>query len=70
MAPDAATQLLDLWGDAHAASLDEPGLLLRRSNLLGGDLRITNFGGGDTSAQVDEPHPLTVDAGDVVSFTR
>jgi len=59
MAPDAATQLPDLWDDAHAASLDEPGLLLYRSNLLGGDLRITNFGGGNTSAQVDEPDPLT-----------
>ena len=59
MAPDAATQLPDLWDDAHAASLDEPGLLLYRSNLLGGDLRVTNFGGGNTSAQVDEPDPLT-----------
>jgi rhamnose utilization protein RhaD (predicted bifunctional aldolase and dehydrogenase) len=45
MAPAAATQLPNLWDDAHAASLDEPGLLLYRSNLLGGDLRIANFGG-------------------------
>ena len=50
MAPAAATPLPNLWDDAHAASLNEPGLPPRRSNLLGGDLRITNFGGGDASA--------------------
>jgi rhamnulose-1-phosphate aldolase/alcohol dehydrogenase len=49
----------DLWDDAHAAGLDEPGLLLYRSNLLGSDLRITNFGGGNTSAVVDTADPLT-----------
>ena len=49
----------DLWDDAHAATLDEPGLLLYRSNLLGSDLRITNFGGGNTSAKVDGDDPLT-----------
>jgi rhamnulose-1-phosphate aldolase/alcohol dehydrogenase len=48
-----------LWDDAHAASLDEPGLLLYRSNLLGSDLRITNFGGGNTSAKVKMKDPLT-----------
>ena len=40
-------------GRRAAAGLDEPGLLLYRSNLLGSDLRITNFGGGNTSAKVD-----------------
>jgi rhamnulose-1-phosphate aldolase/alcohol dehydrogenase len=49
----------DLWDDAHAAGLDEPGLLLYRSNLLGSDLRITNFGGGNTSALVETADPLT-----------
>ena len=44
--------LPSLWDDAHAATLDEPGKLLYRSNLLGSDLRITNFGGGNTSAKV------------------
>ena len=48
-----------LWDDAKAASLDEPGLLLYRSNLLGADLRITNFGGGNTSAKVAMTDPLT-----------
>ena len=35
------------------------GLLLYRSNLLGADKRITNYGGGNTSAKVMEPDPLT-----------
>jgi rhamnulose-1-phosphate aldolase/alcohol dehydrogenase len=47
------------WDDTHAATLDEPGLLLYRSNLLGSDLRITNFGGGNTSAKVAHKDPLT-----------
>lgn len=51
--------LQNLWDDAHAATLDEPGLLLYRSNLLGSDLRITNFGGGNTSAKVKAVDPLT-----------
>src|SRR3982074_2179443 len=54
----AATQLPNLWDETHAASLDEPGLLLYRSNLLGRDLRITNFGGGNTSAKIVSPDPL------------
>jgi rhamnulose-1-phosphate aldolase/alcohol dehydrogenase len=53
------TPLTDLWDHAHAATLDEPGRLLYRSNLLGGDLRITNFGGGNTSAKVTGVDPLT-----------
>jgi rhamnulose-1-phosphate aldolase/alcohol dehydrogenase len=51
--------LKSLWDDARAKSLDEPGLLLYRSNLLGADLRITNFGGGNTSAKVKHKDPLT-----------
>src|ERR1700676_1456372 len=50
--------LPDLWDNAHAATLDGPNLLLYRSNLLGDDLRITNFGGGNTSAKLDETDPL------------
>ncbi|MGS0743891.1 bifunctional rhamnulose-1-phosphate aldolase/short-chain dehydrogenase, partial [Glaciimonas sp. GG7] len=41
-----------LWDDAVAAKLSEPELLLYRSNLLGSDMRITNFGGGNTSAKI------------------
>jgi rhamnulose-1-phosphate aldolase/alcohol dehydrogenase len=51
--------LKSLWDDARAKKLDEPGLLLYRSNLLGSDLRITNFGGGNTSAKVMHKDPLT-----------
>ncbi|MCW1920601.1 bifunctional rhamnulose-1-phosphate aldolase/short-chain dehydrogenase [Rhodobacter sp. KR11] len=51
--------LPNLWDAAHAATLDEPGKLLYRSNLLGSDLRITNFGGGNTSAKVAHKDPLT-----------
>src|SRR5271170_2416945 len=51
--------LANLWDEAHAARLDEPGQLLYRSNLLGSDLRITNFGGGNTSAKVEASDPLT-----------
>ena len=54
------TRLLDnCWDDAYAAKLDEPGKLLYRSNLLGADKRITNYGGGNTSAKVLETDPLT-----------
>ncbi|MBD8556692.1 bifunctional rhamnulose-1-phosphate aldolase/short-chain dehydrogenase [Rhizobium sp. CFBP 8762] len=47
------------WDDTIAATLDEPGKLLYRSNLLGADKRITNYGGGNTSAKVMETDPLT-----------
>ncbi len=57
--PRVDAPLPDLWDDAHAASLDDPGLLLYRSNLLGSDLRITNFGGGNTSAKLACADPLT-----------
>ncbi len=55
-----ATNLLDdRWDAQAAADLDEAGLLLYRSNLLGADKRITNYGGGNTSAKVSEQDPLT-----------
>ncbi len=50
--------LEDRWDDAVAAKLDEPELLRYRSNLLGSDLRITNFGGGNTSSKLDAVDPL------------
>ncbi|HWT61825.1 MAG TPA: bifunctional rhamnulose-1-phosphate aldolase/short-chain dehydrogenase [Ochrobactrum sp.] len=56
----AQSRLLDnRWDDAKAATLDEAGKLLYRSNLLGSDKRITNYGGGNTSAKVEEIDPLT-----------
>src|SRR4051812_32340290 len=48
-----------LWDDAKAASLDPVGRLVYRSNLLGSDQRITNTGGGNTSAKITEQDPLT-----------
>lgn len=47
------------WQDEAAAGLSEERLLLYRSNLLGSDLRVTNFGGGNTSAKVRSKDPLT-----------
>nr|WP_294874972.1 bifunctional aldolase/short-chain dehydrogenase [uncultured Pedobacter sp.] len=50
-----------LWDDAKAAELagDEVALLIYRSNLLGADLRLTNYGGGNTSCKAIAKHPLT-----------
>jgi rhamnulose-1-phosphate aldolase/alcohol dehydrogenase len=59
MSEVAVTPLPNLWDDALAAGLDEAGQLLYRSNLLGADLRITNFGGGNTSAKIERKDPLT-----------
>src|SRR6266705_1056683 len=50
--------LEDRWDDRIAKSLDEAELLRYRSNLLGSDLRITNFGGGNTSSKIEELDPL------------
>ena len=50
--------LEDRWDPAVAAKLDEPELLRYRSNLLGSDLRITNFAGGNTSSKVMDADPL------------
>jgi rhamnose utilization protein RhaD (predicted bifunctional aldolase and dehydrogenase)/NAD(P)-dependent dehydrogenase (short-subunit alcohol dehydrogenase family) len=50
--------LADLWDESHARTLDPPGLLRYRSNLLGSDLRITNFGGGNTSSKIEGTDPL------------
>lgn len=49
-----------LWNDAEAARLNgqEVGLLLYRSNLLGADLRLTNYGGGNTSCKLPMKDPL------------
>ena len=50
-----------LWDEAKAAALagDEVALLIYRSNLLGADLRLTNYGGGNTSCKVISNDPLT-----------
>jgi len=50
--------LQDKWDERLAAGLDAGELLRYRSNLLGSDLRITNFGGGNTSSKIEQPDPL------------
>ena len=54
----ALRYLEDRWDDRVAGTLDEQELLRYRSNLLGSDLRITNFGGGNTSSKITETDPL------------
>jgi rhamnulose-1-phosphate aldolase/alcohol dehydrogenase len=54
------------WSDAQTSKLDPAGLLLYRSNLLGADLTVTNFGGGNTSAKLREKDPLTGEQVDVL----
>ena len=49
----------DLWDAAVADRLDPVGRLVYRSNLLGQDWRITNTGGGNTSAKLMETDPMT-----------
>ena len=53
--------LNDLWDDKEASKLAKNQLasLRYRSNLLGADLRITNFGGGNTSSKIELPDPFT-----------
>ena len=50
-----------LWDEKKAMELkgDEVALLIYRSNLLGADLRLTNYGGGNTSCKVLSKDPLT-----------
>jgi len=48
------------WDESIAAKLagDEVALLVYRSNLLGADLRLTNYGGGNTSCKAQANDPL------------
>jgi len=50
--------LEDRWDERVAGGLDDAELLRYRSNLLGSDLRITNFGGGNTSSKITDADPL------------
>jgi len=56
-------ELKDLWDEQHARDLggNQLALLRYRSNLLGADLRITNFGGGNTSSKFELPDPFSGD---------
>lgn len=61
-----ANHLKNLWDDAIAADMSESEKLLYRSNLLGSDKRVTNYGGGNTSAKAMERDPLTGDMVEVL----
>jgi rhamnose utilization protein RhaD (predicted bifunctional aldolase and dehydrogenase)/NAD(P)-dependent dehydrogenase (short-subunit alcohol dehydrogenase family) len=54
--------LRNLWDEREASRLSPLEQLRYRSNRLGDDLRITNFGGGNTSSKFDLPDPLTGEA--------
>jgi rhamnulose-1-phosphate aldolase/alcohol dehydrogenase len=56
----------DLWDDAQAQNLDPVARLIYRSNQLGSDQRVTNTGGGNTSAKLSENDPLTGQAVEVM----
>jgi rhamnulose-1-phosphate aldolase/alcohol dehydrogenase len=57
-----------LWDNKKAAELanDEVALFLYRSNLLGADLRLTNYGGGNTSVKITDKDPLNGNQSDVM----
>ncbi len=57
-----------LWDEAKAAELagDEVALFLYRSNILGADLRITNYGGGNTSVKTIEKDVLSGEPAEVM----
>jgi rhamnulose-1-phosphate aldolase/alcohol dehydrogenase len=65
---DSGTGLLieNRWDEGKAAGLSPPELLLYRSHLLGADKRVTNFGGGNTSAKLRMSDPLTAKEVDVL----
>jgi rhamnulose-1-phosphate aldolase/alcohol dehydrogenase len=59
MSPNEYSHVSYLWNDEEASKLDAVGRLIYRSNLLGSDGRITNTGGGNTSAKLTETDPLS-----------
>jgi len=62
----AIARLENLWDDAKAAAMSEPERLVYRSNILGSDKRVTNYGGGNTSSKIFEKDPLTGEAVEVL----
>ncbi|TPK94627.1 bifunctional rhamnulose-1-phosphate aldolase/short-chain dehydrogenase [Mesorhizobium sp. B2-4-12] len=55
----SGSRLANLWDDAKAKGMSEPELLVYRSNTLGFDKRVTNYGGGNTSSKIWQKDPLT-----------
>ncbi|MER9656836.1 bifunctional rhamnulose-1-phosphate aldolase/short-chain dehydrogenase [Mesorhizobium sp. M0152] len=52
-------RLANLWDEAKAQPMSEPERLVYRSNVLGSDKRVTNYGGGNTSSKIWQKDPLT-----------
>ncbi|TPM92654.1 bifunctional rhamnulose-1-phosphate aldolase/short-chain dehydrogenase [Mesorhizobium sp. B2-1-3A] len=55
----SGSRLANLWDDAKALGMSEPELLVYRSNTLGSDKRVTNYGGGNTSSKIWQKDPLS-----------
>jgi len=55
----SGSRLANLWDDAKAEGMSGPELLVYRSNTLGSDKRVTNYGGGNTSSKVWQKDPLS-----------
>lgn len=68
--PSSGATLFNLpenrWSESDTPGLTEAELLLYRANLLGADLSVTNFGGGNASAKIVEQDPLTGEEVDVL----
>ncbi|RJT38842.1 bifunctional rhamnulose-1-phosphate aldolase/short-chain dehydrogenase [Mesorhizobium waimense] len=62
----SGSRLANLWDDAKAASMSEPERLVYRSNTLGSDKRVTNYGGGNTSSKIWQKDPLTGESVEVL----
>lgn len=58
--------LENLWDEELVGTMSAPEQLLYRSNLLGSDMRITNFGGGNTSTKIMQADPLTGEQAEVL----
>lgn len=55
----SGSRLANLWDDAKAQGMSDPELLVYRSNTLGSDKRVTNYGGGNTSSKIWQKDPLS-----------
>ncbi|TIL73500.1 MAG: bifunctional rhamnulose-1-phosphate aldolase/short-chain dehydrogenase [Mesorhizobium sp.] len=62
----SGTRLANLWDEAKALGMSEPERLVYRSNVLGSDKRVTNYGGGNTSSKIWQKDPLTGESVEVL----
>ncbi|RWD32178.1 bifunctional rhamnulose-1-phosphate aldolase/short-chain dehydrogenase [Mesorhizobium sp.] len=62
----SGTRLANLWDEAKAQAMSEPERLVYRSNVLGSDKRVTNYGGGNTSSKIWQKDPLTGESVEVL----